>query len=73
MGRTTPGTTPGSQSSPIGPSRCGNQGIDDVVANVSAGVEILDLHGTSFKLFYDGRFGDTIQENAAGAKATVPF
>ena len=48
-------------------------GIDDVVADVSAGVEVLDLRGASVKLFYDGRFGDTIQENAAGAKATVPF
>jgi hypothetical protein len=47
-------------------------GIDDVVADVSAGVEVLDLRGASVKLFYDGRFG-AIQENAAGAKATVPF
>jgi hypothetical protein len=43
------------------------------VADVSAGVEMLALRGTSLKLFYDGRFGDTIQENTAGAKATVPF
>ena len=35
--------------------------------------EVLDLRGASVKLFYDGRFGDTIQENAVGAKATVPF
>jgi hypothetical protein len=48
-------------------------GIDDVVADVSAGVEVLDLRGASVKLFYDGRFGDTIQENAGGAKASVPF
>jgi hypothetical protein len=31
------------------------------------------LRRASIKLFYDGRFGDTIQENAGGAKATVPF
>ena len=43
-------------------------GIDDVVANVSAGVEALGVRSASVKLFYDGRFGDTIQ-----AKATVPF
>jgi uncharacterized protein with beta-barrel porin domain len=48
-------------------------GIDDVVADVSAGVEVVDVRGASVKLFYDGRFGDTIQENAVGAKATVPF
>ena len=43
------------------------------MADVSAGVEVLDVRGASVKLFYDGRVGDTIQENAAGAKATVPF
>ena len=48
-------------------------GIDDVVADVSAGVEVLSAGGASLKLFYDGRFGDTIEENAGGAKATVPF
>jgi uncharacterized protein with beta-barrel porin domain len=48
-------------------------GIDDVVANVSAGVEVLGVRSASVKLFYDGRFGDTIQENAVGAKAAVPF
>jgi hypothetical protein len=48
-------------------------GIDNVLADISAGLELLDLRGASLKLFYDGRFGDTIQENAAGAKATVAF
>jgi len=38
-------------------------GIDDVVADASAGVEVLALGGTSLKLFYEGRLGDTIQEN----------
>lgn len=47
--------------------------IDDVMANVSAGVEVLDVRSASVKIFYDGRFGDTTQENAVGAKATVPF
>ena len=48
-------------------------GIDDVLADVSAGVEVLWGRGASLKLFYDGRFGETIEENAGGAKATVPF
>jgi hypothetical protein len=43
------------------------------IAPVSAGVEVLSGGGASLKLFYDGRFGDTIEENAGGAKATVPF
>jgi uncharacterized protein with beta-barrel porin domain len=48
-------------------------GVDDVLADVSAGVEVLAAGGASLKRFYDGRFGDTIQENAGGAKATVRF
>jgi hypothetical protein len=36
-------------------------------------VEVFDLRGASVKLFHDGGFGETIQENTAGAKATVPF
>jgi hypothetical protein len=48
-------------------------GIDNVLADISAGLELLDLRGASLKLFYDGRFGETIQENAAGAKATLSF
>ena len=34
---------------------------------------MLGVRSTSVKVFYDGRFGDTIQENAVGTKATVPF
>ena len=48
-------------------------GIDDVVADMSAGVEVLGYRGAALKLFYDGRFGDTTQENAAWAKATMQF
>ena len=58
--------------SKVAPFRIGT-GIDNVLADVSAGVEVLNLRGASLKLFYDGRFGDTLQENAAGAKATLPF
>jgi hypothetical protein len=35
--------------------------------------EFLGVRGASLKVFYDGRFGDTIEEHAAGAKASVPF
>jgi hypothetical protein len=34
--------------------------------------ELLGVRGASLKV-YDGRFGDTIEEHAAGAKASVPF
>lgn len=48
-------------------------GIDDMLADVSSGVEALSAGAVSLQLFYDGRFGVTIEENAGGAKATVPF
>jgi hypothetical protein len=58
------------------PSQVGTFGIktdiDDVLADVSTGVEVLSTGGASLKLFYDGRFGNTIEENA-GTRATVPF
>jgi hypothetical protein len=28
--------------------------------------------GTSFRLYYDGRFGDTVEQHAAGIKGTLP-
>ena len=48
-------------------------GTDDVVANVSAGVDLLATGGATLKLYYEGSFGDTVNENAGGAKATLPF
>jgi hypothetical protein len=48
-------------------------GINDMLADVSADVEVLSAGVASLKLFYEGRSGDTIEENAGGAKATLPF
>jgi uncharacterized protein with beta-barrel porin domain len=48
-------------------------GTDDVVANASAGVDLLATDGASLKLYYEGSFGDTVEEHSAGAKATLPF
>jgi uncharacterized protein with beta-barrel porin domain len=56
----------------VGPFRIATS-TDDVVANISAGVDVIGAAGSSLRLYYDGRFGDTIEENAPGAKATVPF
>lgn len=47
--------------------------IDRIMADVSAGLVVLDQSGMTLKLGYDGRFGDTVREHAVGAKATFPF
>lgn len=47
--------------------------IDRVVADVSAGVDLLGASGMTLRLGYDGRFGDTMREHSIGAKATFPF
>ena len=46
---------------------------DDVVADVSAGVDVIGAGGASLRLYYDGRFGDTVEEHAGGIKGTLPF
>jgi hypothetical protein len=47
-----------------------NCNCEDAQQNrVSGGVDLLDLRRLGLRRL----FGDTIQENAVGAKATVPF
>lgn len=46
---------------------------DDVVADVSAGIDVIGVEGASFRLYYDGRFGDTVTEHAGGIKASWNF
>jgi hypothetical protein len=45
----------------------------DVVGNVGAGFDVLGTDGTSFRLYYEGRFGDIVEQHAAGIKGTLPF
>jgi outer membrane autotransporter protein len=47
--------------------------IDDVLGDVSAGVTFLSVAGSSLSVSYDGRFGDTIEEHSASAKASMKF
>jgi hypothetical protein len=56
----------------VGPFRIG-AATDTVVGDVGAGVDVIGAEGASFRLFYDGRFGDTVEEHAGGIKATLPF
>jgi len=55
-----------------GPFRIATE-TDDVVADVSAGIDVIGSGGASFRLYYDGRFGDLIEEHAGGIKASLPF
>ena len=56
----------------VGPFRIATK-TDDVVADVSAGIDLISMSGAELKLFYDGRFGDLIEEESGGVKASLPF
>ena len=56
----------------VGPFRIAAN-TDELVADLSAGVDVIGSEGASFRLYYDGRFGDTVEEHAGGIKATLPF
>jgi outer membrane autotransporter protein len=56
----------------VGPFRIATT-TDDVVGNVSAGFDVIGADGASFRLYYDGRFGDLVEEHAGGIKVTLPF
>jgi uncharacterized protein with beta-barrel porin domain len=50
-----------------------NGEIDQVLGDVTAGVTFLGSRGGTLTFTYDGRFGDTFQENSASAKASMRF
>jgi outer membrane autotransporter protein len=50
-----------------------NGNIDDVLGDVSAGLSLLGARGGVLTFSYDGRFGDTFQENSVSARASVPL
>ncbi len=43
------------------------------MGNVGAGVDVIDGRGRELELFYEGRFGDLVEEHAGGIKASLPF
>lgn len=47
--------------------------VDDVVADVGAGVDFIGSSGTALRLQYDGRFGETTTQHGGSAKLSVPF
>jgi hypothetical protein len=44
-----------------------------VVAVVAAGIDVIGASGASFRLYYDGRFGETVEANEGGIKASLAF
>ncbi|OWJ68741.1 hypothetical protein BWR60_03065 [Inquilinus limosus] len=47
--------------------------IDDVVARIGAGVQLLTTAGMDIRLQYDGEFSDRTSSNAGSLKAILPF
>ncbi|KGM34882.1 autotransporter outer membrane beta-barrel domain-containing protein, partial [Inquilinus limosus] len=47
--------------------------IDDVVARIGAGVQLLTTAGMDIRLQYDGEFSDRTSSNAGSLRAIVPF
>ncbi|HEY9345415.1 MAG TPA: autotransporter domain-containing protein, partial [Inquilinus sp.] len=47
--------------------------IDDVVARIGAGVQVLTAAGVDFRFQYDGEFSDRTSSNAGSLKAILPF
>jgi hypothetical protein len=47
--------------------------VDDVLADVAAGIDVINAKGAVLRLQYDGRFGEETQQNSASIKGSVPF
>ena len=47
--------------------------MDQVQADVAAGVEMISAADNALRLYYDGHFGDTIQIHSVGLKGSVAF
>lgn len=47
--------------------------VDDVLFDISAGVDVIGGDGAVLKVQYDGRFGSTLSQNSVSLKGSVPF
>jgi outer membrane autotransporter protein len=47
--------------------------MDEVQADVAAGIEMISGQDSALRLYYDGHFGDTIKIHSVGLKASVKF
>lgn len=50
-----------------------NTAADNVLADVAAGIDVINAKGAVLRLQYDGRFGEETQQNSASIKGSVPF
>lgn len=50
-----------------------NSEIDDVLADIAAGVDIINVDGTVFRMQYDGRFGSNTTQSGVSIKGSVKF
>ena len=50
-----------------------NSALDDVLADVSAGFDIVNGDGAALRVQYDGRFGEDTTQNSGSIKGSVPF
>ena len=56
----------------VGPFRIASA-TDDVIGTLGAGVDVIGVEGASFRLYYEGRFSDLVEQHAGGIKGTLPF
>ena len=47
--------------------------LDDMFAEVGAGVDVVSKMGLNFRVEYDGRFSDDVTEHSAGLKGSINF
>ena len=47
--------------------------MDDIIANVSLGLDMFATNGTSLRVFYDGSFGETTMMHTGGLRAAMEF
>lgn len=47
--------------------------VDDLTADLGAGVDFISDTGTALRLQYDARVGDTTEQHAGSAKLSLPF
>ena len=50
-----------------------NTKVNEVLADVSTGVDVINAAGVVMRLQYDGRFAQDLQQNSVGLKGSVPF
>jgi hypothetical protein len=47
--------------------------VNDVIADVSTGVDVIQASGVVMRLQYDGRFAQDLQQNSVSVKGSMPF